>query len=83
MDSKQTVKRLALWSIFIAFGVMGLKYVAYHITGSVALYSDALESVVNVIAAAAAFWAISVSQNAATPMATTRRNISRPCSKAC
>ncbi|RUM95539.1 cation transporter [Pseudaminobacter arsenicus] len=65
MDSKQTVRRLAFWSIIIAFGVMGLKYFAYHITGSVALYSDALESVVNVIAAAAAFWAIRVSQKPA------------------
>lgn len=65
MDSKQTVRRLAFWSIIIAIGVMGLKYFAYYITGSVALYSDALESVVNVIAAAAAFWAISVSQKPA------------------
>ena len=34
-------------------------------TGSVALYSDALESIVNVIAAAAAFWAIQVSHKPA------------------
>ena len=65
MTSKERIRRLALWSIFIAFGVMGLKYLAYHLTGSVALYSDALESVVNVIAAAAAFWAIRVSHKPA------------------
>ena len=65
MTSKEKIQRLALWSIFIAFGVMGLKYLAYHLTGSVALYSDALESVVNVIAAAAAFWAIRVSHKPA------------------
>ncbi|SPL66009.1 Cobalt-zinc-cadmium resistance protein [Ochrobactrum soli] len=40
---------------------MGLKYVAYLLTGSVALYSDALESIVNVIASMGAWWAISVS----------------------
>ena len=34
-------------------------------TGSVALYSDALELIVNVIAAAAAFWAITVSHKPA------------------
>ena len=44
---------------------MGLKFVAWKMTGSVALYSDALESIVNVIAAGAAFWAIRVSQKPA------------------
>lgn len=63
--SKQKIERLAAWSIVIAFGVMGLKYLAYHLTGSVALYSDALESVVNVIAAAAALWAIRISHKPA------------------
>lgn len=55
------VRRLAAWSIPVALGVMGLKYIAYALTGSVALYSDALESIVNVIAAIGAWWAISVS----------------------
>lgn len=44
---------------------MGLKFVAWWMTGSVALYSDALESIVNVIAAFAALWAISVSHKPA------------------
>lgn len=61
MSSKATVARLAFWSIPVALGVMGLKYVAYAMTGSVALFSDALESIVNVIAALAAWWAIRVS----------------------
>lgn len=38
--------------------VMALKYLAYRITGSVALYSDALESIVIVITAAVALWAV-------------------------
>lgn len=46
---------------------MGLKFVAWRMTGSVALYSDALESIVNVIAAGAAFWAIRVSHKPADP----------------
>lgn len=65
LDGKTRVARYAFWSIFIALGVMGLKYIAYVMTGSVALFSDAMESVVNVIAAGAAFWAIKVSHKPA------------------
>lgn len=65
MEAKQRVAQLAFWSIIIAFGVMGLKAYAWWLTGSVALYSDALESSVNVIAAFAAFWAIRVSHRPA------------------
>ena len=62
---KQRVASLAGWSIIIAFAVMALKFVAWKMTGSVALYSDALESIVNVITACAALWAIKVSQKPA------------------
>jgi cation diffusion facilitator family transporter len=58
---KQKVARLALWSIIVAFVVLGLKTFAWWITGSVALYSDALESIVNVVTAIAALWAIRIS----------------------
>src|SRR5262245_59620676 len=37
----------AIASIVVAVLVLALKYLAYWITGSVALYSDALESIVN------------------------------------
>lgn len=67
MPGRQKVATLAFWSIIIAFGVMGLKFVAWWMTGSVALYSDALESIVNVISAGAAFWAIQVSHKPADP----------------
>ena len=46
--------RLAVSNIAIAVMVVTLKYLAYLETGSVALYSDALESIVNVLTAAAA-----------------------------
>ncbi|MGB3897843.1 MAG: cation diffusion facilitator family transporter [Mesorhizobium sp.] len=63
--AKQRVATIAFWSIIVALAVMGLKFVAWRMTGSVALYSDALESIVNVITAAAALWAIRVSHKPA------------------
>lgn len=50
--------KLALGSIAIGMIVLALKYYAFHITGSVALYSDALESIINVATAVAAFFAV-------------------------
>ncbi len=56
--NSRRVSTLAATSIAVAIGVMALKFLAWWLTGSVALYSDALESIVNVIAATAAFMAI-------------------------
>ncbi len=56
---------VALSSIVIALVVMALKYAAYLQTGSVALYSDALESIVNLATAVVAFWAIRLSHKPA------------------
>lgn len=55
------VQRLAAGSIVVGLLVLGLKYLAYRVTGSVALYSDALESIINVATSVAAFIAILVS----------------------
>lgn len=52
---------IAAASIAVAFVVMGVKYLAYHYTGSVALYSDALESIVNVVTAIVALVTIRIS----------------------
>lgn len=52
--------KLAIGSIFVGFAVLGLKALAYWMTGSVALLSDALESTVNVATAFAALIAIHV-----------------------
>lgn len=49
---------IAAGSIAVGIAVLALKAAAYLVTGSVALYSDALESVVNVAASAAALMAI-------------------------
>ncbi len=55
------VGRTAIATIAVALVVMSLKYLAYWKTGSAALYSDALESIVNVVTAIAALVAVRVS----------------------
>ncbi|MCJ2032809.1 cation diffusion facilitator family transporter [Methylobacterium sp. J-068] len=57
MDRTQ---KAALLSAVIGTLVMGLKFAAYWITGSLALYSDALESIINVVAALFALIALRV-----------------------
>lgn len=64
-DSANRLKLAAVVSIAVAAVVLGLKYLAYWRTGSVALYSDALESIVNLITAAVALYAIHVSSQPA------------------
>ena len=62
---RDRISATALASIFVAVAVMGIKYLAYLRTGSVALYSDALESIVNVITAVVALLAVQVSRRPA------------------
>lgn len=57
---KRTIS-IAVASIAVGVLVLALKYAAYHVTGSVAFYSDALESVINVAASVAALVALTVS----------------------
>ncbi|MBS7810763.1 cation diffusion facilitator family transporter [Roseococcus pinisoli] len=52
---------LAVGSVVVALAVLALKLAAWWLTGSVALFADALESVVNVAAAGAALVAIRLS----------------------
>jgi cation diffusion facilitator family transporter len=52
------VVRLAVGGIVVGVLVLVLKYAAYYVTGSVALFSDAAESIVNVATAVAAFFAV-------------------------
>lgn len=49
-------------SLIAGLVVFGLKWLAFKLTGSAALYSDALESVVNIVAALAALYAVSISR---------------------
>lgn len=59
------MSRKVLWiaaaSVLVGAVVLGLKTLAWWVTGSVALLSDALESIINVAASAAALIAITVS----------------------
>jgi cation diffusion facilitator family transporter len=50
--------RLVLLSVVAAVLTVGLKFYAYHVTGSVGLLSDAAESAVNVVAALTALFAL-------------------------
>jgi cation diffusion facilitator family transporter len=56
----QPALRLAAGSILVGLIVLALKGGGWWLTGSAALYSDALETVVNVVTAAVAFWALRV-----------------------
>jgi cation diffusion facilitator family transporter len=60
MDRKP-LTRFALLSLVAAIATIALKLVAWYVTGSVGLLSDALESIVNVVAAAATLWLLYLS----------------------
>jgi cation diffusion facilitator family transporter len=49
---------IAIGSIIVGIVVLALKATAFFLTGSVALYSDALESIVNIVTAAATLAAV-------------------------
>jgi cation diffusion facilitator family transporter len=60
MDRKP-LTRFALLSLAAAFATIALKLAAWYLTGSVGLLSDALESIVNVVAAGATLWLLYLS----------------------
>jgi cation diffusion facilitator family transporter len=60
LQTADKVRLAGIASIAVAAAVLALKYAAYRVTGSVALYSDALESIVNLITALIAVYAIHV-----------------------
>lgn len=60
-----SITTIALGSIAVGIVVLALKTLAWWLTGSVALYSDAVESIVNIAAALAALFAIWYSQRPA------------------
>lgn len=53
--------QFALGSVLVGVLVFALKFLAYWVTGSVALFSDALESIINIVTAGAAVIALRVS----------------------
>lgn len=57
----------ALLSVATALVTITLKLLAWRLTGSVGLLSDAMESFVNLLAALVAFWALTVAKKPADP----------------
>jgi cation diffusion facilitator family transporter len=53
--------RLGIGSLVVGAAVLGIKYLAFMVTGSIALYSDALESLVNLATAVATLLAVRLS----------------------
>ncbi|MCZ6651866.1 MAG: cation diffusion facilitator family transporter [Planctomycetota bacterium] len=53
--------RAAVISVLVGLGLFGMKITAYSITGSAAILSDALESVVHVLATSFAFYSVLLS----------------------
>ncbi len=62
MTDTDPAERLARWSLATGVAVLLLKGFAWRLTGSVALLSDALESIVNVVASLAMFVALRVAR---------------------
>jgi len=65
MAIKDKTLAIAVMSLVIGAVVLGLKFLAWSLTGSIALYSDALESIVNVVTALAALIAVRLAQRPA------------------
>lgn len=61
----QSGSPIAWVSLVVAVVALGFKYAAWIMSGSVALKSDALETVINVVAAIAALWAIRLAERPA------------------
>lgn len=59
--SSRVERNVALISLALSAGLLGLKFAAYYATGSSAVFSDALESIVNVVASAFALYSLQVS----------------------
>ena len=52
------ILKLAVGSLIVGVIVLALKFAAFWVTGSIALFSDALESIVNIVTALVALFAV-------------------------
>ncbi len=60
VDKSKENLRLQSWILFIAIVLFALKIIAWYLTHSVAILTDALESIVNVIAGAVGLYSLSI-----------------------
>lgn len=56
-------RRAALLAIVVSVALLIAKFVAYFLTGSAAIFSDAMESIVNVVAAGVAFLVLRIAHS--------------------
>jgi cation diffusion facilitator family transporter len=61
----KTERAAALLSLVVGIALLTIKFIAYFLTGSAAIFSDALESIVNVAASAVAAYALVVAHSPA------------------
>jgi cation diffusion facilitator family transporter len=59
--------RAAVLSLVTGAGLLGIKFSAYYLTGSTAIFADALEGIVNVTASAFAMYALVLAHRPADP----------------
>ena len=60
-SSSGASRNLIAWvTLAVSILALAMKYMAWRATGSVALYSDTLETIINVVAAVAGLWALHV-----------------------
>jgi cation diffusion facilitator family transporter len=64
-STRRVEVRAARASVLVGVGLLLAKFIAYGLTGSAAIFADALESVVNVAAAVLAVWALSLAHRPA------------------
>lgn len=60
-DETRLRRRAILVSVFVGVGLLVVKFVAAALTGSAAILSDALESIINVVASCFAFYSVVLS----------------------
>jgi cation diffusion facilitator family transporter len=60
--TNQPIQRYFYLSIVASFFVLGLKLLAWRLTDSVGLFSDAIESVANILTAVFGLWMVSLAQ---------------------
>jgi cation diffusion facilitator family transporter len=65
IEPMQRTLQIAAASLLVGLVVLGIKFLAWWLTGSVALFSDALESIVNVVTALTALIAVRLAQRPA------------------
>src|SRR5687768_4135084 len=55
----------AILAVVVSVALLAIKFTAYFLTGSAAIFSDALESIVNVLASGMALYALTVAHSPA------------------